>query len=297
MGEVSAFFTVAVQDRHHILAATVKGFPSNAQRGDLLRLLFIGDVVGAPGLSAVRTLVPLLRRVERLDAVIANAENASNGSGLTLRDYRHLRASGVDVVCLGDHIYRKVEITEVLRHPDEPICKPANYPPSAPGREYASVVVNGVRLAVVSLLGRTFMKPADCPFHAADRVLARLRGTADVVLVDIHAEATADKYLLFHHLKGRVAAVVGTHTHVQTADEQVADGTAFICDVGMTGPFDSVLGRRVDRLLSTAIDFVPTMFDVATGDVRLSGVVIDADPATGRATAIKRVMVREGETC
>jgi metallophosphoesterase (TIGR00282 family) len=261
-----------------------------------VRLLFIGDVVGAPGLSAVRTLVPALRRAERLDAVIANAENATNGSGLTPRDYRPLRACGVDAITLGDHIYRKVEIVDVLRLPDEPICKPANFPPSAPGREFAVVKIGTVRVGVVSLLGRTYMKPhADCPFAAADRVLDRLRGHADVVVVDVHAEATADKYLLFHHLKGRVAAVFGTHTHVQTADEQVRDGTAFICDVGMTGPFDSVLGRRVDRLLSTAIDFVPTMFDVATGDVRLSGAIVDVNPETGQATAIKRVVVKEGD--
>jgi metallophosphoesterase (TIGR00282 family) len=261
-----------------------------------VRLLFLGDVVGVPGISAVRTLVPALRHSERLDAVVANAENASNGSGLTPRDYRHLRAAGVDAVTLGDHIYRKVDIVDVLNRPDEPICKPANFPAAAPGREYALVNVGGVRLAVVSLLGRTYMKPhADCPFTAADRVLAHLKGQADVVMVDIHAEATSDKYLMFHHLKGRVAAVLGTHTHVQTADEQIQAGTAFVCDVGMTGPFDSVLGRRIDRLLSTAIDFVPTMFDVATGDVRLSGAIVDVDPTTGKATAIKRMMVKQGE--
>ena len=252
-----------------------------------MRLLFLGDVVGAPGVSAVRTLVPALRQSERLDVVVANAENASNGSGLTPRDYRQLRAAGVDAVTLGDHIYRKVEIVDVLTRPDEPICKPANFPTAAPGRDHVLVTVGGVRLAVVSLLGRTYMKPhADCPFTAADRVLAQLKGKADVIMVDVHAEATADKYLMLHHLKGRVAAVFGTHTHVQTADEQIRDGTAFVCDVGMCGPFDSVLGRRVDRLLSTAIDFVPTMFDVATGDVRLSGAIVDVD-ATGKATAVR----------
>jgi hypothetical protein len=259
-----------------------------------VRLLFIGDVVGPPGLAAVRSLVPTLRRSERLDAVIANAENATNGSGLSPRDYRHLRAAGIDAVTLGDHIYRKVDVVEVLQTPDEPICKPANFPAASPGREYVLIQVGAVRLAVVSLIGRTFMKPVDCPFTAADRVLNELRGRADVIVADVHAEATADKYLMFHHLKGRVAAVFGTHTHVQTADEQIRDGTAFVCDVGMTGPFDSVLGRRVDRLLSTAIDFVPTMFDVATGDVRLSGAIVDVDES-GKATAIKRVMVKEGD--
>ncbi len=256
-----------------------------------MRLLFLGDIVGAPGVSAVRTLVPAVRLSERLDAVVANAENASNGSGLTPRDYRQLRAAGVDAVTLGDHIYRKVEIVDVLNNLAEPICKPANFPTAAPGRDYAIVKVGEVRLAVVSLLGRTYMKPhADCPFTAADRVLKELQGKADVIMVDMHAEATSDKYLMLHHLKGRVAAVFGTHTHVQTADEQIRDGTAFVCDVGMCGPFDSVLGRRIDRLLSTAIDFVPTMFDVASGDVRLSGAIVDVD-ASGKATAVKRVMV------
>lgn len=256
-----------------------------------MRLLFIGDIVGTPGQSAVRTLVPALRRNERLDVVIANAENASNGSGLTPRDYRQLRAAGVDAITLGDHIYRKVEIAEVLRLPDDPVCKPANFPAAAPGREFVLVNVGEVRLAVISLLGRTYMKPVDCPFAAVDRVLAKLAGRTDVIVVDVHAEATADKYLMLHYLKGRVSAVFGTHTHVQTADEHILNGTAFLCDVGMTGPFDSILGRRVDRLLSTALDFVPTMFDVATGDVRLSGAIVDVDPKTGKATAIKRVMV------
>jgi hypothetical protein len=255
-----------------------------------VRLLFIGDVVGAPGVQAVRTLVPHLRRTERLACVIANAENATNGSGLHPRDYRQLRTAGVDAITLGDHIYKKLEVTDVLTA-DEPVCKPANYPPTAPGREFVVVRAGEARVGVVSLMGRTFMKPVDCPFLAADRVLAALKGQADVIVVDVHAEATADKYLLFHHLKGRVAAVLGTHTHVQTADEQVKDGTAFVCDVGMTGPFDSILGRRIDRVLSTAIDAVPTMFDVATGDVRLSGAIVDVDPTTGKATAIKRVMV------
>lgn len=258
-----------------------------------MRLLFIGDVVGTPGQTAVRTLVPILRRTEQLDAVVANAENASNGSGLTPRDYRHLRAAGLDAVTLGDHIYRKVDIVDVLQQPTEPVCKPANFPAGAPGRDWVTFAAGALQVGVFSLLGRTYMKPhADCPFAAADRVLKEMDGKADVILVDMHAEATADKYLMLHHLKGRVSAVFGTHTHVQTADEHIRDGTAFVCDVGMTGPYDSVLGRRADRLLSTAIDFVPTMFDVATADVRLGGAIVDVDTATGKATAIKRVMVK-----
>src|SRR5262249_53952578 len=148
----------------------------------------------------------------------------------------------------------------------------------------------------ISLLGRTYMRSVDCPFHAADRVLHSLEGKVKCIVVDVHAEATADKYLLVHHLKGRVSAVLGTHTHVQTADEQILAGqTAFICDVGMTGPYDGVLGRRVDRVLGTTISFVPSSFDVATGDPRLAGAIVDIDSATGRAQAIRRVMIREGD--
>src|SRR5262249_33672848 len=142
--------------------------------------------------------------------------------------------------------------------------------------------------------GRTFMRPVDCPFHAADQVLADLAGQARIIVVDVHAEATADKCLLGHHLKGRVTAVLGTHTHVQTADEQIfAESTAFITDVGMTGPYDSVLGRRIDRVLHTTMTFQPTPFDVAEGDPRLAGAIVDCDPATGRAQSIRRLMLDE----
>jgi metallophosphoesterase (TIGR00282 family) len=242
-------------------------------------------------MGIVRRAVPVLRKTEHLDLVVANAENAANGSGLTPGQFRQLRAAGVDVVTLGDHVYKKLDIEKALREPGEPILRPANLPPEAPGKDHCLVTAaNGSRAAVFALLGRTFMKPVDCPFAAADRVLAALPPDVRVVVVDVHAEATGDKYLMAHHLKGRVAAVLGTHTHVQTADEQVLAGTAFVCDVGMTGPFDGVLGRRADRVLTTAITGVPKPFDVATGDVRLSGAIVDVDPQSGTATAIRRAM-------
>jgi calcineurin-like phosphoesterase len=153
---------------------------------------------------------------------------------------------------------------------------------------------DGTRVAVISLMGRTFMRPVDCPFQAADRVLQSLPADVRCILVDVHAEATADKYLLGHHLKGRVSAVLGTHTHVPTADEQIMpEGTAFICDVGMTGPYDSILGRRIDRVLPTTLNFVPQPFDVASGDPRLVGAIVDIDAETGRASAIRRIMLNE----
>jgi metallophosphoesterase (TIGR00282 family) len=262
-----------------------------------MRLLFIGDIVGSPGVGVVRRAVPALRAAERLDLVVANAENAAGGSGLTPNLYRHLRAAGVDAVTLGDHVYKKLDIAGVMARPGEPVVKPANYPPAAPGHDHAVVTAaDGTRVAVVSLMGRTFMKPVDCPFAAADRVLAALPPDVRVVLVDVHAEATGDKYLLARHLDGRVSAVLGTHTHVPTADEQILPGgTAFQCDVGMTGPYDGVLGRKVGPVLSATVTFVPAMFDVAAGDVRIAGAVVDVDPATGRATAIRRVMWREAD--
>lgn len=262
-----------------------------------MRILFVGDVVGQPGIGILKAAVPALKAREGLDAVVANAENATNGSGLSPKDYRAVRAAGVDAITLGDHAYKKFEIHSILENPSEPIGKPANYPATAPGKDRVTFsTATGVRVGVVTLLGRTFMRPVDCPFAAIDRILAELRGTVDVVLVDVHAEATADKYLLARHLDGRVAAVLGTHTHVPTADEQILPGgTAFVCDVGMTGPYDSILGRRVDRVLHTAITFEPSAFDVATGDVRLGGAIVDVDATSGKATAIRRVMMRESE--
>jgi metallophosphoesterase (TIGR00282 family) len=259
-----------------------------------MRILFIGDIVGPPGIDFVRRAVPLLVAREKFDCVIANAENAHNGTGITPALYRKLRSCGVDLMTLGDHIYKKAEIIPTLEA-EERVCKPANFPPDAPGREFSIAAArDGIPVAVFSVLGRTFMRSVDCPFRAADRVLMQLEGKARIIVVDAHAEATADKYLLAHHLKGRVSAVVGTHTHVQTADEQIMPGgTAFLCDAGMTGPYDSILGRRIDRVLPTTITFVPSPFEVATGDVRLAGCIIDVDPTTGKATAIRRVMLDE----
>jgi hypothetical protein len=195
---------------------------------------------------------------------------------------------------MGDHIYKKQEIIPTLTREDR-ICKPANFPVEAPGRDYALAPSrDGTLVAVVSLLGRTFMRPVDCPFRAADRVLKELEGKVRCILVDMHAEATGDKYLMGHYLKGRVSAVLGTHTHVPTADEHILPGgTAFISDVGMTGPYDSVLGRRVDRVLYTSLTFIPSPFDVGSGDVRLGSAVVEVEADTGKATSIRRFVLDE----
>jgi 2',3'-cyclic-nucleotide 2'-phosphodiesterase len=261
-----------------------------------VRILLIGDIVGRPGRQIVVRALPGLIREQRLDLVIANAENSAGGSGLLPDQYRELIAAGVDCVTMGDHIYRRKELYSVLST-ESNIVKPANFPPNAPGR--TSAVVKGrndVPVAVISLLGRVFMRPVDCPWRAVDRVLADLPADVKVIVVDMHAEATSDKQLMGRHLDGRVSAVLGTHTHVATADESIMPGgTAFQCDVGMTGPYDSILGRRVDRVTETTLSFKPTQFEVATADARLSGTIVEVDPRSGKATSIERLRVTQDD--
>jgi len=240
--------------------------------------------------------VAALVEAESLDLVTVNAENAAGGSGLTPSNYDELIAAGVDGITLGDHIYRRRAIMRVLESKMN-IVKPANYPDESPGREVAYIQpMRGPEVALISVMGRVFMKPVDCPFKAIDRVLAKVAGRTNVILVDFHAEATSDMQLMGRHLDGRVSAVLGTHTHVPTADETIfPGGTAFQCDVGMTGPYQSILGRRIDRVLETTRTFNPTTFDVADADVRLSGTIVDVDETTGKATAIRRLMMTEDE--
>jgi metallophosphoesterase (TIGR00282 family) len=261
-----------------------------------MRILFIGDIVGKPGRDIVCRAVPGLVREERLDLIVANAENAAGGSGITPAIYREIVRAGVDAITLGDHIYRRKEIYSTLEN-EANIVKPANLPPESVGREWAVVRArNGVNVAIACFLGRLFMKPVDNPWAAADRVLAQIPSDVHVRLVDFHAEATSDMQLMGRYLDGRVTAVLGTHTHVPTADECVLpEGTAFQCDVGMTGPHDSILGRRIDRVMETTLTGLPTEFEVATGDVRLNGAIVECDPETGRATAIERLRVVEAD--
>jgi len=261
-----------------------------------MRVLFIGDIVGRPGRDIVKRAVPALIAARRLDLVVANAENAAGGSGLTPEIYKELIAAGIDAITLGDHIYRRREIFPILER-EENIVRPANLPEEAVGRTWATVKArDGALVGIVSVLGQLYMKPIDSPFTAVDRALAAMPSDVRVRLVDFHVEATGEAQLLGRYLDGRVSAVLGTHTHVPTADESVLPGgTAFQCDVGMTGPFDSILGRRIDRVLETRITANPTAFDVASGDVRLCGSVVDVDAETGQATAIERLCVREAE--
>jgi 2',3'-cyclic-nucleotide 2'-phosphodiesterase len=261
-----------------------------------LKILFIGDVVGAPGRKIVCQVLPRLIPRWGLDLVVCNAENAAGGSGLTVKCYEELIDAGVNVMTMGDHVYRKDEIFQVFDRTDD-VVRAVNFPPDSPGPELAIVEArDGTPVAVFTVMGRTFMKPVDCPFRASDRILDRIGGETRVVIVDVHAEATSEKQLLGRYLDGRVSAALGTHTHVPTADEQILkDGTAYQTDVGMTGPHDSILGRRYDRVLSATLTCVPTHFDVATGDPRLNGALLTIDPQTGHALSISRVSINQDE--
>jgi len=259
-----------------------------------VRVLLLGDVVGKPGRQLVARGVPLLRKQLQLDLVLANAENSAGGSGITPAIYQELTAAGVDGITLGDHIYRRSEIIPVLERATN-IVRPANYPATAPGREWMVLTApSGIRVAVISLMGRVFMRPVDCPWAAIDRILPQIPSDVRAVIVDFHAEATSDKQLMGRYLDGRVSAVLGTHTHVPTADEQIfPQGTAFQCDVGMCGSSHSILGRTIDSVLQTTLTFRPVLFDVASDDVRLSGTYVDIDPGSGRATAIQRISLTQ----
>ena len=262
-----------------------------------LNILFIGDVVGSPGRKIVSQALPRLIRAWDLGLVVCNAENAAGGSGLTIKCHEELVEAGVDVFTLGDHAYRKDEVFTLFDRSDR-LLRAANYPPDAPGGEFVVVEAKDrTPVGVFSLMGRTFMKPVDDPFRAADRVVAELQRVVKVIVVDVHAEATSDKQLLGRYLDGRVSAVLGTHTHVPTADDHVLPGgTAYQTDVGMTGPYDSILGRRYDRVLAATLTGVPHHFDVASGDPRLCGALVAVDPASGRALNIRRVTVDQETT-
>jgi metallophosphoesterase (TIGR00282 family) len=260
----------------------------------LINLLCIGDVVGRPGRFVISQALPGLIQQHDLHCVICNAENIAGGSGLTPQLFEKLRRYGVDLVTLGDHIYRRQEVIPVLER-GERIVKPANLPLNSPGKTFAIHETRlGPKVAVVSLLGRLFMKPpTDCPFVAIERVLKQIPSDVRIVVVDIHAEATSEKIAMGWYLDGRVSVLFGTHTHVQTADECILpSGTGYITDLGMTGPYDSVLGRRKDRVLRTLITSIPTPFDVANDDPRLTGIIARVDSVTGKAVHIERVQIR-----
>jgi hypothetical protein len=255
------------------------------------KVLLIGDIVGSPGRRAVEVALPKLVERHKIDFVIANAENAAGGSGLTPEIADELFSRGVDCITTGDHVWRQKEIVPRLET-DNRILRPANYPKAASGKGYALVdAKNGVKVAVILLLGRIFMQPANCPFDAANTLVGELSLDTPVIIVDMHAEATSEKVAMGWYLDGRVSGVLGTHTHIQTADERVLPGgAAYITDVGMTGPYDGVIGRVKEKVIAALTTAMPRHFDVAEGDLRLAGAIVTLDSSTGKAKSVERVM-------
>ena len=258
-----------------------------------MKILFIGDIVGKPGRRAVKELLPSLVSGHDVDMVIANCENAASGFGITREVVEELYDTHIDVLTSGNHVWDKKEVMEFIDD-YESLIRPANYPAGVPGAGSVLMpTVSGQYVGVLNLAGRIFMHPVDCPFTVAKKEIERLKSRTSVIIVDIHAEATSEKRALGWYLDGEVSAVLGTHTHVQTADNEVLpNGTAYISDAGMTGPFDSVIGIKKDTIIERFLTQIPNRFDVAKNDVRLQGVVIDIDTQSGRANAIERISVK-----
>lgn len=257
-----------------------------------MRILFIADVVGAPGRGALEARLPKLREDLAVDVCVVNGENAADGVGITPRLADRILGMGVDAITLGNHAFRRAEIGPYLEGSDR-VVRPANTSVNSPGRGLAVVpAANGARLAVINVLGSLFLHPATSMFEVIDGLVEEAQRQTPLILVDVHAEATSEKVALARWLDGRVTGVVGTHTHVQTSDARVlAGGTAFITDCGMTGPHDSVIGVQVELAVRRMRTGMPVRFETAHGDVRIEGAVIDCDETTGRATAIEPVRV------
>ena len=256
-----------------------------------MRLLFVGDIVGSPGRHAVESLLPGLMEQHEPDFVVVNGENSAGGLGITEKIARGLYDIGVDAITLGNHAYRHSEVYGFLDK-DDRIVRPANYPKGNPGRGHTVVEKDGRRLAVVNMSGTVFLDAARSPFAEIDAILAELRGRADHVLVDFHAEATSEKIAMGWYLDGRVTACVGTHTHVPTADARVLpEGTAYISDVGMTGPRGGVIGVVKELAVRRFTTMMPVKFETATDDPWLNAVLIEADDESGRATSIEQILV------
>lgn len=253
-----------------------------------MKVLFIGDIVGSPGREAVRVLVPKLKKEKAIDVVIANAENASGGRGLTAKVAEELFSYGCDCLTNGDHTWKHPDVLKIIDHPY--LIRPANLAPNIPGKGYCVLSKNNLKVGILNLQGRVFMPAIDCPFRAAREIIPIIKKQTPIILVDMHAEATSEKVAMGHFLDGLVSALVGTHTHIQTADEKVlAQGTAYISDLGMCGPYDSVIGQEKSKIIERFLTGMPTRFEVASADVRLAGAIIEIDETSGKARGIERV--------
>ena len=259
-----------------------------------VNILCIGDVVGRAGRGVIADHLPELIAQRQIDFVVCNAENAAGGSGLTPVIYNKLLKYGVDCITLGDHVYRKREIIQVLETSDR-IVRPANISPAAAGKRWTAVDTKSGshQVAVCCVLGQMYMSPADSPWTAVDRIMSEIPSEVKIRIVDFHADASSEKIAMGWHLNGRASIVFGTHTHVPTADARVLDkGTAHISDIGMTGPYDGVLGRRKDRVLSALVSSMPAHFEVSIGDPRMSALLVSVDPSTGLALSAERIEIK-----
>lgn len=263
----------------------------------IIKILFIGDIVGKPGRIAVHDLLPALRRQEAIDYVIANAENVAGGSGVTVNLFKKLLSYEIDFVTTGDHVYRRNEIIPTLTESNL-IIRPLNFPEQAAGKGYSIIEIKpGVKIAIMQIIGRIFMQPVRCPFLTAEAAINEIQKETKTIIIDMHAEATSEKIAFAWYLDGRASAIFGSHTHVQTSDERILPkGTAYITDVGMTGPHEGVIGRIKEAVLQKFITNMPAPFDVATGDVQLNGALATIDTDTGHATEIKRIRLHQGPT-
>ena len=256
------------------------------------KLLFIGDIVGRPGREILKDRVPHLRNKMALDFIVANGENAAGGAGITAPIAKELLATGIDAITLGDHLWDQRGFDDDIDDFDQ-VCRPANLPDNCPGSDLLIIERKGFRLGIFTVLGQHFMNPKpDSPFRTADKLLEKLKDKADAILVEIHAEATSEKIALGWYLDGRASAVIGTHTHVPTADATVLTrGTAYITDVGMTGPYKSVLGREIQPIVARFLDGMPRKCPVAENDARLCGCLVNLNADTGMADTIERVSI------
>jgi len=249
----------------------------------------VGDIFGRPGKMVASRFIPKIIEEQKIDFCIANGENAAGGFGLTGNSAKKFFSYGIDIITSGNHIWDRREV-DVLLDESDLILRPANYPPGVSGKGHTVVNKDGKKIGVVNLIGRIFMKPVDCPFRKADEIIDHIRKETKIIIIDFHAECTSEKIALGWHMDGWVSAVVGTHTHVMTADERILPkGTAFICDVGMTGPHDSIIGVRVEQSISRIITQLPVRFSPAESGLKFSAVLIEVDDSSGKALSIKRI--------
>jgi len=258
----------------------------------MIKILFIGDIVGRIGRRAIKKILPSLLNKLKIDLTIANCENAAGGFGITEKVARELFSYGIDVMTSGNHIWDKKEIISYIEKEDR-VLRPLNYPPGAPGKGSILLQVKNKKIAIMNIAGRVFMPLVDCPFRRADEELKKIKKETHLVVIDFHGEATSEKIAFGYYMDGKVSAVVGTHTHVQTADEQILPkGTAYITDVGMTGPVISVIGIEIEDIIQKFLTQIPRKFNIAKGQGIFSGVLIEIDTSSGLALSIKRLQVK-----